>query len=257
MFGQFGGLAILLWFTKLCASSSMGVNTQVGGAPSTAMYTKNTVCVKSNCVNPVIPGLMQFGENVMTKNSNISWKCTERTDRWKLAGICKRVVLGYHFAVPDSGGGPSPQEDPVLGQAKKALVAYVAHLAGIGFDFWDYKEPWKQDDCIQSIWKMACYTYFPLCNQVEGGKYLRPCKSSCENFLASCKVRCCDEGTQCVFTHHRMLSDGTSIVDEGYANHHGPSPMCTGAAAKPMALHGTALLAALMVVTLFACEQAL
>lgn len=34
--------------------------------------------------------------------------------------------------------------------------------AGMGFDAWDYQNPSQSDnDCVRSVWKMTCFTYFP------------------------------------------------------------------------------------------------
>jgi hypothetical protein len=199
------------------------------------VYTTNPMCIRNYCVNPVIPGLMQFGQNVLSMNEQRTWNCMESNNMWKLAGICKRVVMGYNFALPAAtiDGQPAPQADVAVAQARQALSAYVAHLSGMGFDFWTYREPWKKNECIQSIWRMACYTHFPRCNTIEQGKYLRPCGGSCTNYISKCGVECCDDGLQCEFTHARKMEDGTAVIEEGYSPHKGPSPLCTGGTGHP------------------------
>lgn len=193
-------------------------------------YTTNAICLERHCINPLVPGLMYFDKNVLTANQNRAWSCVDSAEMWKLAGFCDRVVVGYKFAVPVPDDGIKLQEDLVVEQSKLAVTAYVAHLAGMGFDFWDHTEPWNDDPCIRTVWKMACYTHFPRCNQINEGEYLRPCRSSCENYLNECKVTCCDEAVQCVYTHTKDFGGGVTEVDEGYIDHVGPSPLCTGAA---------------------------
>jgi len=183
---------------------------------------------------------MQFEQNILDNNTGRQWLCAEKETVWRNAGICQRIVVGYNFGLPGDVPGAS-QEDLALLQGRKALTAYVAHLTGMGYDFWDYTEPWKHSECIQSVWKMACYTHFPRCH--KSGRYLRPCASSCESYIQACKVQCCDEGVQCVFTHATRLANGNVLVEEGYDRHHGPSPMCTGGAGSLQ----TALAWALMV----------
>jgi len=215
-------------------------------------YTENVFCFPRFCTNPIVPGLMQFGQNVLTRSLNRTWECQGHL-AWQHASFCGRVVSGYHFAVPaNTAGSPSlSPETRIAAQEKDAVTAYIAHMAGMGHDFWDFTEPWKHDDCVQAVWKMACYTHFPRCNQFNAGVYLRPCASSCKDYLKTCRVECCDEGAQCVFEHRKELADGSVVLEEGYVDQSGPSPMCTGAAAGRLPSGGalglllrTALLAA-------------
>jgi len=206
-------------------------------------YTRNAACFPRYCINPLVPGLEMFGRNVLTINANRTWSCAGGRNAFKLAGICERVVAGYHFSLPDPEGGTAVgEEDRILEQSRKALNAYVAHLSGMGHDLWDYTEPWNQDSCVQAVWKMACYTHFPRCDRFGEGRYLRPCSNSCEGYLKACGVNCCDEGAQCVFTHRRILADGTTLDEDGYDPHEGPSPRCTGSGAAPAARPQSSLL---------------
>lgn len=59
---------------------------------------------------------------------------------------------------------------------------------------------------------------------------MRPCQSSCHNYIRSCGVECCDESVQCVFEHTKTISASEAIKTTGYAPHDGPSSVCTGAA---------------------------
>jgi len=197
-----------------------------------AEYTTNSVCIKKNCINPIFPAMHKFGKSVLTANQNRTWNCAASHSAWQNAGMCKQVVSGYHFAlpVPTDGDDDISEEELVRQQAREAVQAYVAHIAGMGRDMWVLTEPWKHDECIQAVWRMACMTYFPRCNQLEPSHYLRPCSSTCETYIRECKVSCCDEGVQCVFTHQSQMRDGSVEVEEGYINHAGPSLLCTGAA---------------------------
>lgn len=200
-------------------------------------YTMNAACLPNFCINPVIPGLMFLGESVLEQNKKKSWTCASIANTkslFKLGGFCSRVIAAYPFAMPQAGPGDNATEaGQIQGQAYKALETYVGHLSGMGFDFWDHTTPWEEEDeCIKSVWKMSCYTHFPRCNEISQGEYLPPCRSSCENYLSKCQVQCCDEGVQCTFEHSKKLADGTVVVEHGYPDHKGPSPLCTGGAAR-------------------------
>jgi len=196
-------------------------------------YTTNTACHPMYCMNPIFPGLMKFGKNVLTENKKLKWECAgiqNTKTLFKLGGFCSRVLAAYPFSMPQATGNMT-EADAIATQTRKALETYVGHISGMGFDFWDYTDPWKHDDeCIQSVWKMSCYTHFPRCNEIHAGEYLPPCRNICENYVDKCGVICCDEGVQCVFTHARTAANGTTVYDSGYPDHKGPSPLCTGGA---------------------------
>jgi len=220
------------------AHASLLRNEAAGYVPNT--YTRNAVCLTRFCINPLFPAMSYFGQSVLGSNEQLQWDCPANPQAWKLAGFCSRVVSAYPFALPQQGGpqasATAGQEDQegisqvINVQVGKAMSAYVAHLSGMGHDFWDHLEPWDEDECIQSVWRMSCLTYFPRCNKIEPGKYLRPCATSCGNYLRACRVSCCDESASCLFTHAKEMPDGTTVYEEGYVDHAGPSPFCTGAA---------------------------
>lgn len=225
------GLLLLLLFAA-CHAPKARARIFHGDHLRAAEYTTNSICVEKNCINPVFPALRKFNKNVLDTNQNRTWTCASSHNAWRGAGMCEKVVAGYHFALPvPEDGEELSEESLVRRQARDAVEAYVAHVSGMGRDFWTLTEPWKHDQCVQAVWRMACFTHFPRCNQLADGQYLRPCASSCQNYLHQCKVSCCDEGVQCVFTHHRQQPDGQLQVEEGYINHAGPSLLCTGAAA--------------------------
>lgn len=199
-------------------------------SPEVATYTYNALCFQQNCINPVFPAITEFGRSVFASNENRTWNCAASHNSWRSAGFCAKVVSAYHFALPD-GGSESTEEELMREQSRQAMRAYVTHVTGMGRDFWRLTEPWEHDECIQAVWKMACYTHFPRCNALSAGQYLRPCASTCQSYLSACQVQCCDEGVKCVFSHRRELPDGTVEEEDGFAPRTGPSLECTGAAA--------------------------
>jgi len=103
----------------------------------------------------------------------------------------------------------------------------------MGLESWDHTKPWdKTNTCVESVWRMACYTYFPrapvTCKKGDPADYIKPCQSTCSNFIAQCGVECCDESVQCTFEHTKQLEDKSTITTQGYAPHDGPSSFCTG-----------------------------
>lgn len=217
-----------LLFVTIVALFTTSANGSLAGFRSSAErdYTTNAMCLKKACVNPIFPGLAELGFNAKNK----TWQCAASNQAWKLAGFCNRLVMGYQFAVPRPVGTgiEMTEADIIKQQARDAMTTYVAHMSGLGKEVWDHTDPWEHDECVQNVWKMACYTHFPRCNAIDNSQYLRPCMSSCQSYIRSCQVECCDEATQCVFQHITKKADGTTLLQEGYVDHNGPSPMCTG-----------------------------
>mmetsp|Transcript_149752 Transcript_149752/g.212910 ORF Transcript_149752/g.212910 Transcript_149752/m.212910 type:complete len:228 (-) Transcript_149752:41-724(-) len=198
-----------------------------------AGYTQDPVCIKRNCVNPLVPGLEEFGTNVLQEYELQSWTCPEeegqkgisRGNLSQQAGFCEKAISSYSFAIPDMQD--MDHASIIKAQMQRAVTSYVAHLRGLGRDFWEYQKPWEADDCVQAVWKMACYTHFPQCKENQAS-YLRPCASACQGYLQACEVNCCDDGAKCSFTHRKMMPDGRVLSEEGYDHHSGPSSHCTG-----------------------------
>merc|ERR1719213_1471733 len=104
---------------------------------------------------------------------------------------------------------------------------------------------------------MACFTYLPQANpSAQEGmetRYVKPCKSSCENYVKECKVECCDDSVQCVFNRRpakakilsQMQVTANDTTIQGYANEDGPSLTCTGSARRMAGLAGAAVAALL------------
>eukprot|EP00931_Biecheleriopsis_adriatica_P086887 TRINITY_DN61445_c0_g1_i1.p1 TRINITY_DN61445_c0_g1~~TRINITY_DN61445_c0_g1_i1.p1 ORF type:complete len:526 (+),score=95.18 TRINITY_DN61445_c0_g1_i1:189-1766(+) len=216
----------------------------LGIAMAADMYTDNFLCTKNNCIKPIFPAMEDMHQLNETK-----WYCTAMKETQLSLTFCKGAV-GYDVAVPRP---ESKAEDSVEALIRKqdraANTAFMYHLAGMGKDGWDYPDPARSDDdCIKDIWRLACYTYFPRsgvgCALGSETSYIRPCKSSCQNYLKSCNVQCCDESVQCVFDHKKQLTKTTFLETSGYAPHDGPSSLCTGAAERS---GGPGILTALLV----------
>lgn len=198
------------------------------------IYTTNIACIENNCVNPIIPGMYSFGKNVLEEHKNMTWICANRQDTptlYRLGGFCSRVIAAYPFAIPQPAPYSKSESEVIAEQAYKALQTYIVHVSGMGYDYWDFSEPWNfetmEDECMKQVWEMACYTFFPRCNKIQAGEYLPPCRSTCERYLEACQVECCDESVKCKFTHAKKMADGTTVYEHGYPNHNGPSPFCT------------------------------
>lgn len=212
-------------FAALMAAVSCGLSTAVRTtALRQAFYTNNAVCSKSRCINPVFPGVLDLGRLVET-----SWSCAKQRDVLQSAFFCHDVL---HYDPALSGTGDSTEL--IRKQDKAASKAFFYHMQALGYDAWSFRSPQNSDDsCVQSIWRLVCYTYFPRaqvhCNEGDAVSYLRPCQNSCSSYIEACGVECCDESVQCVFEHSEMV-DNVTLVSQGYSPHEGPSQMCTGSA---------------------------
>lgn len=195
------------------------------------MYTTNAICSKKNCINPIFPAMED-----MHALSESKWMCSTMHTTSKYMNFCKAAIT-YDPALPAPDGGSMNIQTSVQRQDNQASTAFVYHLTGLGLEYWDYNSPeFSNDDCIKSIWRMVCYTYFPRaavgCMDGALTSYFRPCQSSCFNYIRSCSVECCDESVQCVFSHTKALSAEVSVTTSGYLPHDGPSSLCTGGAQR-------------------------
>jgi len=227
---MFQAKVALCAFATLFVSLSVSVDalgTELRGSGKKA-YTTNYMCRPQYCINPIFPALSYFGESVFAKQEQRHWGCINDMRYSNFTGFCARL-LTYPFSLPAPEKGQMLTRDIMKAEGREAIKMYAAHLSGMGLEFWEYTEPWNiEDECIQSVWKLVCYTYFPKCNEIQETKYLKPCKSACQNYVHKCKVDCCDEGSKCVFQHQTVLADGKVRKEEGYADHIGPSTLCTG-----------------------------
>lgn len=149
-----------------------------------------------------------------------------------------RDAVPYDPALPSPTKDATPVSELVKAQEDAAMTMFVYHLNGMGYEAWDYRNPSQSDsDCIRSVWKMVCYTYFPRaaagCKQGEQSLYKRPCSSSCSNYVRHCGVECCDESVKCVFAHTQTDTNGQiQLLQSGYVDQSGPSAACTGASGR-------------------------
>eukprot|EP00971_Amphidinium_carterae_P183005 3631573-Amphidinium_carterae.1 len=50
----------------------------------------------------------------------------------------------------------------IKAQDDAAATMFFYHLNGMGYDPWEHREPrYSEDPCVQAVWRMTCYTYFP------------------------------------------------------------------------------------------------
>eukprot|EP00392_Amoebophrya_sp_AT5.2_P014462 g14611.t1 len=120
------------------------------------MFTTNAVCSAQHCINPVFPGL----EDTFL-NGNKKWSCQLLEDVADAGLAFCGGVVNYNPSLPVPATTKSVQE-LVKQQEQEAMTTYFLHLSAMGLEAWDHKQPSASiDPCIQSVWRMACYTHFP------------------------------------------------------------------------------------------------
>lgn len=220
----------LTFFTALAASSAVNQTAKSAKTSSgTETYTDNAICKQNRCVNPLMPGLYD-----LTSLSQLSWTCSTHPIVISSLDFCARAVY-YDPAVPVIEGMTTT--DVVKQQDDAAATQFFYHLSALGYEAWEHNDPatdWG-NDCVQSVWRMVCYTYFPKkqagCAPGLRTTYQRPCSGCCYDYLTKCGVECCDESSsQCVFSWETSSDDGTSLVQQAYDSEEGPSALCTGMA---------------------------
>lgn len=216
--------------------SSKALSNLTAGAPFTRemVYTQNSLCRQNYCTNPIFPGI-----NDLPRLEALTWQCATQDLARPYMEFCKDAVV-YDPALPSPMSKATAVNELVKAQEDAAMTMFVYHLNGMGYDAWDHQSPSESDnDCVKSVWKMVCYTYFPRaeagCKKGELSKYKRPCKSSCHNYIHQCGVECCDESVQCSFAHTSYDAKGQlKLLQTGYVDEMGPSAMCTGGARRSM-----------------------
>lgn len=196
------------------------------------MYSTNSLCRRNYCTNPVFPGI-----NDLPRLEALPWQCATTSMARPHMEFCKDAV-NYDPALPSPASKPAAVNELVKAQEEAAMTMFVYHLSGMGYEAWDHQDPSASDDnCVRSVWKMVCFTYFPRaeagCKVGELSRFKRPCKSSCQNYIQQCGVECCDESVQCAFTHTSYNKTGQlQLLQTGYVDENGPSAMCTGSARR-------------------------
>lgn len=233
------------WLPLLAALSSAG---------PTDLYTTNIMCKEEKCVNPIYPALEDMQELLREE-----FTCSNLEDVSGFLDFCKKAI-DYHPALPVPATSMA-MGDIVKQQERRAATAYFFHLGGLGLEAWDATQPWSQGDpCLETIWRLSCWTLFPRakadCKAGEKMPYVRPCQSSCLNYIKACGVQCCDESVDCVFEHTTPINATAVVKTVGYVEEMGPSSVCTGAAAMnaPSAWL-LVLLCALIALNLQGCDD--
>jgi len=221
-------------------------------------YTTNAVCKQRHCINPVVPGL-----NKLSLFQTLRWKKHILSEAGQHLNFCRSYV-DYDFALPVVdyshvwNTSAHTLQDLVNDQEQEAARLYFFHISAMGLDAWDYPHPeldssLPHNNCVRAVARMACFTYLPKANHGLSsgaeGSYIKPCKSSCENYVKECNVECCDDSVQCVFARQRTeakiggdaLNPSSELqVVTGYADFNGPSAQCTGSAHGQHTLAGWA-----------------
>lgn len=201
---------------------------EVRTSPRLEYYSQNALCRQSNCINPLFPGL-----NDLPRLEQLLWQCTTHEMVARHVNFCKDVVV-YDPALPSPNATSRPVEEIVRQQDDAAATMYFYHLSGLGYEAGEHQRPARSsEECVKSVWRMACFSYFPKvqagCQRGEATPYLRPCRGCCERYIEACGVECCDESVQCVFRHTVTdAAEGFELVQTGYAEERGPSALCTG-----------------------------
>lgn len=243
---RLSGFVIAVQLALLCNSAKANRGEHRGGhlagvGIAQEFYTTNAVCRARHCVNPIFPGLQDLS-SLEVARWEMRLVATVRPHLEFCAGI-----VDYDVGLPAAPAGQEPQSVAQLVQVQddRAATAFFYHAQGMGLESWELPGVGMSsaraatdelgDPCLEAVRRLSCFTYFPRSAQrlSEGQEttYLRPCKSSCNNYLAACSVECCDDSAQCVFEHATVSPEtGTTLVQTGYVDQLGPSAMCTGAA---------------------------
>lgn len=262
-------------FTVVLAASTPRVSL----ALAKDVYITNPMCAQSYCVNPVFPAM-----DTLPVLERMTWRKHQLSNVSRLMTFCGQFI-DYDPALPMSTGSPEEAvataktleersamglpvrnydlnrprdavEDSVVEQDREAARRYFAHLAGMGIEAWEHKEPVHDSTnprrpCARSVARLVCHTFFPKAPGMfpvgHTVDYLRPCRNTCEHFLQVCGVECCDNSVSCVWesgpaaTSHprRTLVPGGRevLIESGYVDAEGPCEKCTGS----MALKRSAL----------------
>mmetsp|Transcript_8415 Transcript_8415/g.14445 ORF Transcript_8415/g.14445 Transcript_8415/m.14445 type:complete len:579 (-) Transcript_8415:118-1854(-) len=241
---------------KAVAGSGMNGSSRAVRAVAPEMsYSQNSLCRSNYCINPLFPGL-----NDLPKLEQLQWQCSTYSSTNTYMDFCNGAVR-YDPALPSPIKEATPVDELVKAQDDAAMTMFFYHLNGMGYEPWDYQKPSQSDnECVRSVWKMVCYTYFPRaaagCKEGEQSAYKRPCKSCCQNYIMQCGIECCDESVQCAFAHTSTDSKGNvELLQTGYVDEEGPSASCTGSARRMTSSPLTILLGLLGFHLIFAYEE--
>jgi hypothetical protein len=195
------------------------------------LYSTNAICRQNNCINPIFPGIQD-----LQRLTSFQWQAQPAHAVSQFSQFCSSLI-SYDVAVPSPSENATSLTLIAAAQDDAASTMFYYHLAGMGLEAFDFKNPHESDnECVRAVHRMVCFTYFPKAQAGakagEPTQYLRPCRSCCENYIQASGVQCCDESVACVFEHKIALLDGTTLEESGYADDLGPSAFCTGGATR-------------------------
>eukprot|EP00747_Dinoflagellata_sp_TGD_P183194 gnl/TRDRNA2_/TRDRNA2_37912_c0_seq1.p1 gnl/TRDRNA2_/TRDRNA2_37912_c0~~gnl/TRDRNA2_/TRDRNA2_37912_c0_seq1.p1 ORF type:complete len:274 (-),score=45.33 gnl/TRDRNA2_/TRDRNA2_37912_c0_seq1:84-806(-) len=206
------------------------------------IYTTNAICRQKHCINPIFPALEEF-----RKLEDMRWEKHELSKVQEHMEFCGDTI-DYDVALPKNNGTlvKTPAELAMI-QDDAASKMYFYHLNGMGLEPWEHPKPHEDSDhplrdCARAVSRMVCFSYFPKAyHGLKDGQetaYMRPCKSSCQNYIKACDVDCCDDSVTCVFEKEvHEVHNSISYVQTGYVDALGPSVSCTGGS-QPVAQVG-------------------
>eukprot|EP00448_Togula_jolla_P010990 CAMPEP_0170615354 /NCGR_PEP_ID=MMETSP0224-20130122/25290_1 /TAXON_ID=285029 /ORGANISM="Togula jolla, Strain CCCM 725" /LENGTH=255 /DNA_ID=CAMNT_0010941075 /DNA_START=132 /DNA_END=899 /DNA_ORIENTATION=- len=241
------------------SSGLLGLAVALSGVPAVEgivkeLYTTNAICKQRYCVNPVFPGLLQLPDLEKQR-----WTKYSLADVKNVINFCKDIV-DYDPGLPmpnrtaDQALLSNDAQESAAEADAKATELYFYHLSAMGLEPWDHTEPMEDSayphrGCARSVARMACYTYFTkaYASATSGQEvqYLRPCGSTCNDYVQACNVECCDESVSCTFGQQPGGVAALS-VQKGYVDAAAPSLTCTGVAVEGGAFRGSPLVAVAM-----------
>ncbi|CAE7199558.1 unnamed protein product [Symbiodinium sp. CCMP2456] len=169
------------------------------------LYTTNAACKAQYCINPVFPALQD-----LPRLEKQRWGKHSYANLTKFMKFCSGAV-DYNIALPfiDASHNTTRTQELALAQDRQAAQTYFFHLSAMGIEPWDHENPFEDSGssdraCAREVARMACFTYLPAAiHSVPDGaevRYHRPCDASCQSFLQTCGVECCDESTTCTWS---------------------------------------------------------
>lgn len=258
------------------------------------LYTTNAVCVAKYCVNPVFPGLAElpslqnqsWTKQSLANISNLMSFCgkvvdydvaislvnvsssgvnTESNLLQSSRSLQERFARGDVVMDAEAMASGDAVKDAVLAADRLATRQYFYHLQGMGIEPWEQQDPMAESShplrpCARTVARMVCSTFFPQAPSfVADGQeveYLTPCQSSCQSYVDTCGVTCCDEGVTCAWdADSPVTTQGVGgrqvLISTGYAKDargEDAAATCTGAsgAAAPRGSGASAVIALLL-----------
>jgi len=237
------------------------------------IYTTNAVCMTRYCINPVFPALAElpalraktWSKHSLANVSNLMSFCGQIVD-YDIAlpvsdssgsnllersrSLAQRFSQGGVVTDSEAMASKDPVKEAVLHADRSAARQYFFHLQGMGLEAWDHVDPMGESSnplrpCAQTVARLVCHTFFPqapsFVSEGEDVEYLTPCKSSCQSYVDTCGVSCCDEGVTCSWDAAHgdspVKTQGVGgqevLLQTGYASSHGSSSLsCTGASSS-------------------------